>query len=282
MGDGDIIKDAKTSGGEQADDTENDAIGEAAAGLSVPTLPVEAATGTDLSSPQGDPSNQIDLNSLSQKMESSSAEDQPTDEEKADFQEEAKESLDQALGPFTPPESREKAQAIQAAILSGDNEALGKAIAGMSADEVRKYADVIQKNLNSLDAGVTVKPTGDGKSLFLHEQGSSTALVIDNNGVSRPVSVKEGPDGKVHIDNTSTPTDSAPDIAAGISNSATRNGRQPLAHFGQGGGGSDGHDTVQQPEIKLPSLSATSTVDSFRDKAVIDWRDNLKAIGKNK
>lgn len=193
-------------------------------------------------------------------------EEKPSDEEKAEFQKEAKEGLDKQLGALVSPEDRAKAQAMQEAILKGDTAALGQIIAGMTPEQVKNFSSEIQKNLDRLGAGVTVKPTGDGSSLFVHERGSSTGLVVDKQGNSRPVSVKEGPDGRTHIDNTSTPTDTAQEVAASISDAATLNSRPrtSMALPGIGNGGGDQSSGEPQPNPNMNRMESTDSTPIIR------------------
>ncbi len=161
-------------------------------------------------------------------------------------------------------EDKQKAEALQDAVIKGDKKALEQAVASMSPEQLKSLAGEVQKNLNALHADVTLKTIGDGSSLFLQKNGAANGLVVGKDG-AKPVAVKYV-DGQPYIDNSLTPIKDAQDVAKSISNSATFNA-EVLAKFKY---------PVEAPLAPepAPNIAPAESNEGLKDKdpAPIRWR----------
>ncbi|HEY9784408.1 MAG TPA: hypothetical protein V6D17_03330 [Candidatus Obscuribacterales bacterium] len=92
----------------------------------------------------------------------------------------ARTNLDKQLGKLVPSDTKEKAIAIQDAVLAGDLEALQKAVSGIAEGRMRDFADEINKNLQNHFSAVGLTTDRAGNLIVFGEEAQ--ALKIFRNG----------------------------------------------------------------------------------------------------
>jgi hypothetical protein len=118
---------------------------------------------------------------------------EPTKEERAD----AQKKLDDQISKLLKPEDQKALGDLQTAIVNGDHEAFGKAIAGLAGDPARRDAMVKELNKNLENSGSDTRAVVDSKGNVILHNGGDTAVVFDKEGKASVREISHRPDGSI-------------------------------------------------------------------------------------